>query len=72
MRVLHVWFCSYQLLTRSCVIYSAGMEINLQMDWMDLIVAQRDHGIDLGRPARGDITSQSSYAHQNNRHGGKG
>jgi len=35
---------------------------------MDLLVAQRDHGIVLGRTAGGDITSQSSQAHQNNRH----
>jgi hypothetical protein len=34
MRVLHVWFCSYQLLTRSRLVYSVETEINLQMDWM--------------------------------------
>ena len=36
------------------------------------LVAQRNHGIDLGRTSGGEITSQSSYAHQNNRHDGKG
>jgi hypothetical protein len=35
------------------------------MDWMDLLVAQRDHGIGLGRTAGGDIATQSSYANQN-------
>jgi hypothetical protein len=72
MRMLHVWFCSYRLLTRSRLVYSVGTEINLQMDRMGLLVAQRDHRIDLGRTAGGDITSQSSYAHQNSRHDGKG
>jgi hypothetical protein len=32
---------------------------------MDLLVAQRDHGIGLGRTAGGDIATQSSYANQN-------
>ena len=32
---------------------------------MDLLVAQRDHGIGLGRTAGGDIAIQSSYANQN-------
>jgi hypothetical protein len=36
------------------------------------LAAQRDHRIDLGRTSGGEITSQSSYAHQNNRHDGKG
>jgi hypothetical protein len=40
--MLHVWFCSYKLLTRRRQVYSIGTEINLQMDWMDLLVAQRD------------------------------
>jgi hypothetical protein len=34
MRVLHVWFCSYQLLTRSRLVYSGGTKTNLQMDWV--------------------------------------
>jgi len=34
MRVLHVGFCSYQLLTRSRLVYSGGTKINLQMDWI--------------------------------------
>jgi hypothetical protein len=32
---------------------------------MDLLVAQRDHGIGLGRTAGGDIATQSRYANQN-------
>jgi hypothetical protein len=32
---------------------------------MGLLVAQRDHGIGLGRTADGDIATQSSYANQN-------
>ncbi|MDT7810858.1 MAG: hypothetical protein QOJ42_774 [Acidobacteriaceae bacterium] len=51
---------------------SVGTEIDLRVDWTDSLVAQRDHGIDTGRTASGDITSQSSHAHQNNRHDGKG
>jgi hypothetical protein len=52
MRVLHVWLCSYQLLTRSRLVYSVGTEINLQMDWVDSFVALRDDLIDLaGRRA---------------------
>jgi hypothetical protein len=68
MRVLHECFCSYTLLTGSRLVYSVGTETNLQMDWVDSLVAQRDRG----RTSGGDIASQSSYAHQNNRHGGKG
>jgi hypothetical protein len=50
MRVLHVC-CSYQLVTRSRYVYSVGTEINLQMGRMNLLVAQRDHGIDFARTA---------------------
>jgi hypothetical protein len=31
MRMLHVWFCSYQLLTKSRSVYSKA---NLKMDWI--------------------------------------
>ena len=51
--------------SKSRLVYSVGTAINLQMDRMDLLVAQRDRGIGLGRRAGADIATQSSYANQN-------
>jgi hypothetical protein len=38
---------------------------------MNLLVAQRDDRIDLGRTSGGDITSQSSYGHRPCEFGGR-
>jgi hypothetical protein len=40
--------------------YSIGTEINLEVDWVDSFVAQRDHGVDFDRKAGEDVSMHRS------------